>query len=425
MPLGDFVNPDIIMGYKSPDFSALDPSKIAANALAYRRAQTEQQTNALALQQKQQEMQQEEGLRNYLAKKPDLTSPDVQQQLVSQFGQAGINAVSAHQQLLNQQRQGQIYQQQYDENKHKEVQRAIQDIEKYSDKASAWQGIEKSFEEGKLDQQSYDYLQNLMHSNPSWTTIKGQILTNLGTAEQQLAAAKPNWEKRSNNAEEWLVDTNPTSSTYGQEQKGSRVTLGLTPYEKEQQRQFNITEARLAKAAEDKTAAADITTSPATAKIFLSNIGYDVNTGTDNISGLILGSTSGGLEEAGAGAYEWLTGESTKGMAKISQLQQAAAKVTLDLMPGGKLSAGISNEDRRMIQQLNGDIGNPKLSDTRRLAAWRQLVDFMKTKAGYTSAPTPGGAGMGAGAQTYSMSSNPAVEALVKQYATPTNTGKK
>lgn len=55
MPLDSFVNPEIIMGYRSPDLSGLDPSRMMANVLAYKQAKTQQQANALALQQKQQE----------------------------------------------------------------------------------------------------------------------------------------------------------------------------------------------------------------------------------------------------------------------------------------------------------------------------------------------------------------------------------
>lgn len=54
MPVDTFVNPEIIMGYKSPDLSGLDPSRMMANVLAYKQAQTQQQANALALQEAKQ-----------------------------------------------------------------------------------------------------------------------------------------------------------------------------------------------------------------------------------------------------------------------------------------------------------------------------------------------------------------------------------
>lgn len=49
MPVGNFVSPEIIMGYKSPDFSALNPSQMMNNVLAYKQAKATQQANELAL----------------------------------------------------------------------------------------------------------------------------------------------------------------------------------------------------------------------------------------------------------------------------------------------------------------------------------------------------------------------------------------
>lgn len=64
MPLDNFVNTDIIMGYKSPDFSGLDPARIASNVLSIRNARLQQQTNELALAKAKQEAADQQILQN-------------------------------------------------------------------------------------------------------------------------------------------------------------------------------------------------------------------------------------------------------------------------------------------------------------------------------------------------------------------------
>jgi hypothetical protein len=64
------------------------------NAMAFRNAQQVNQLNQLKLAQEQQAMQQETGLRNYLAQSPDLSAPETQRQLIGQYGAAGIDVVN-------------------------------------------------------------------------------------------------------------------------------------------------------------------------------------------------------------------------------------------------------------------------------------------------------------------------------------------
>lgn len=64
------------------------------NAMAFRNAQQINQLNQLKLAQEQQAMQQEAGLRNYLAQSPNLSAPETQRQLIGQFGAAGMDVVN-------------------------------------------------------------------------------------------------------------------------------------------------------------------------------------------------------------------------------------------------------------------------------------------------------------------------------------------
>ena len=108
----------------------------------------------------------------------------------------------------------------------------------------------------------------------------------------------------------------------------------------------------------------------------LKTAGYDPATGEDNISKLISESTSGGLQAASAGALGFLFGSSTSGMKAISALAGTANQIALDLV-GGKLGAGISNDDRNFIASALGDVANPYKTAEERLAGWTAAKDRM------------------------------------------------
>jgi len=115
-------------------------------------------------------------------------------------------------------------------------------------------------------------------------------------------------------------------------------------------------------------------------------------TSTPEIDKLISRSTSGGLQRAAAGAYEFVTGQSTKGQEAIGQLETVANKLTLD-MAGGKLGAGFSNEDRQFLLALLGDVGNPNVGANRRVAAFRQFREGLKAiESGKPLSVVPGSA---------------------------------
>ena len=95
-----------------------------------------------------------------------------------------------------------------------------------------------------------------------------------------------------------------------------------------------------------------------------------------NIENLIKGSTAGLLQRGGAALYEGATGRSTTGAISSGKLDMLANKLTLDLS-GGKLGAGISNEDRNFLQKTIGDIANRNTGIDERLGALAQLREML------------------------------------------------
>jgi hypothetical protein len=107
----------------------------------------------------------------------------------------------------------------------------------------------------------------------------------------------------------------------------------------------------------------------------LRSVGYDPETGEDDISKAIAASTSGGAQADIAAVMRYFGGAS-KGMQAINKLKAAASRITLEIL-GGNLGAGISNPDREFITQGLGDIGNEKLTASERLAGWTSAKNRM------------------------------------------------
>ena len=289
----------------------------------------------------------------------------------------------------------------YDENRHKEVNRAISDISKYADKADALAGIERNYEEGKLDDAAYNSVKSMVQNEPVWARSQSKILQSLLSEKEQLEVSKPTTEERTDGQSKWQIYSNPNLPNYGQEVPKSRITLQLTPAQKEEQRQFNVTEKRLSEAAKAKTEA-PASTSREAALSFLKDAGYDATTDTDDVSLMLPESTSGWVQRKGSEIYGGVTGKSTEGQKVLGKLESRASKLVLNLL-GGKLGAGISNPDREFMLKAVGDIGNADLPSDKRLSAWKDLMLRMKAAAGVVPAniaPTvQGGAGAGAGLQ--------------------------
>lgn len=129
-------------------------------------------------------------------------------------------------------------------------------------------------------------------------------------------------------------------------------------------------------------------------KTFQNLTGVNLETGEDPVAKLIRGSTSGAIEAFGAnlmGAIpEQFGGGATPGMENIGKLEALASTLTLEFAPGGRLSTGVSNEDRAKIEQQLGKIEDPNIPAGKRLAAWQEVKAIMARTIGVTmkSAPT-------------------------------------
>jgi hypothetical protein len=132
------------------------------------------------------------------------------------------------------------------------------------------------------------------------------------------------------------------------------------------------------------------------ARAFFDTAGIDPSTGADPVADLIKKSTSGFIERVGAdivGAIpSSLGGGATEGSKAINEIKTIAAKITFDLL-NGKLGAGISNEDRKMVENMLGDIQNPNLPAGDRLAAWNRVKTIQKKYLGLDGATTTAAGG--------------------------------
>ena len=112
------------------------------------------------------------------------------------------------------------------------------------------------------------------------------------------------------------------------------------------------------------------------AELLLQAAGVDIARGIDPVSDLIEGSTSGRVQAFGAGVYGDVTGDATEGMENIAKLQTIVSDMTLQLT-GGSLGNQISNADREFIMQRVGNLGDPTIPASQRLAAWEQVKQRM------------------------------------------------
>jgi len=74
-------------------------------------------------------------------------------------------------------------------------------------------------------------------------------------------------------------------------------------------------------------------------------------------------------------------------MKNIAALEVIGGDLMLALAPGGKLGAGISNEDRKVFERLKGKMEDPSVPADTRLAAWGQLKTKMARLAGVETPP--------------------------------------
>lgn len=173
----------------------------------------------------------------------------------------------------------------------------------------------------------------------------------------------------------------------------------LTPEEKA--REAGLVSAATTRGREETEAAVSREQQAASAKRMLQYFEYDPETGTDRVTNLIRGSTSGALQTAAAGVKGAVMGTSTPGMAKIAELKAIMNDLVIGLN-NRSLGAGISNADVSYMSDAMGRVGDPMTPVNEREAAWKEVTrrlasygltpkDFAEGKAaktGGTEVPT-------------------------------------
>lgn len=147
-------------------------------------------------------------------------------------------------------------------------------------------------------------------------------------------------------------------------------------------------------------------------------------TAASDIEKLIQASTSGKLAADLADRIESITGKSTKGMTNIDALAQIASSITFDIA-NGKYGSGFTDKDREAVETMSGRIADREKGTERRIAAFKQFINYMKaTSEGKelevlppagSAAPKPTGFSVVApGGKTYSFPTQEALDQYKK-----------
>jgi hypothetical protein len=212
-------------------------------------------------------------------------------------------------------------------------------------------------------------------SQAAMTATPGELLTNARAKE---AAAKPVWNEA---GQGWV--TAPTAAN---------PTGGFVP----------VPEVQVSK---DQRGAIKA----------LKTAGYDVETGTDEISKLIEKSTGGVMQQAGS-AVLGSANITTSGREAIGRLKTRANQIGLDIL-GGKLGVGISNDDRKFIVEGLGNVADASIPSGERMAAWDEVKKRM-VSSGMLPAPTKAPADAVAAAPTRLLFAAAAVRRSVRRCPT-------
>ena len=351
--------------YSGPQVT-LDPVK------AYETAQAKQQSNMLAqLYAKHYDPQTggvnynsligeaaQSGLGKYI---PDIMG-DAQKQSQSMAEIAQKRALQQQEETAAEQNKAQT-KGIYDEQRHKEVNRAVADVAKYANKADAMSGIEQKFEEGKIDQQAYNNLMNMVRSEPSWARSQSKILQSLLSEKEQLEVQKEESTRTAPKPTQIdvggsikFIDMNPNSATYKQEIKS--LTKTATPAQVEKtEKAATLTPTQQAKLKASK--AEDI-----------SNYNVTRDTATDlvNLVDSLLGNKAKGMpEHPGLGA---VTGyASLLPLDKIPKSDASAAQNIIDTISGKVNVIG------RNLAQVSGKLGNMAVQEWEKVAASVQKLN--------------------------------------------------
>jgi hypothetical protein len=100
-------------------------------------------------------------------------------------------------------------------------------------------------------------------------------------------------------------------------------------------------------------------------------------TAASDIEKLIQASTSGKLAADLADRLETVTGKSTKGMTNIDALAVIASSITFDIA-NGKYGSGFTDKDREAVETMSGRIADREKDPARRIAAFKQFINYMK-----------------------------------------------
>ena len=140
------------------------------------------------------------------------------------------------------------------------------------------------------------------------------------------------------------------------------------------------------------------------ARKILAQIKFD-DKGDDDVSKMIRESTSGVVQNWNSGLWGGATGSATSGKVAIQKLAAFANQMTMDLM-GGKLGSGISNADRDFVVGQLADVANPNVPANAREAAWKSVVERLKSRATLNQSAPAAPNVMGSG-----------IDALINKYA--------
>ena len=229
------IDPRIAMGYQAPQIES--PLNQYAK---FQQIQSSQQANALAkmqMQEYQRGLQEQEGLRNYLAGVSDINAPDVGAGAL-RFGQAGAGfaktiAERAKEQAALKKTQAETESSQFDLGR-KRLAAGYQAVSSAKSGADVMAALDEGVKLGYFSQDQANAQKAEvagLQTMPEFQKWQAGKLQQFVSAEKQLemSAPKPQEVKRADGSIIFL-DANPKSQTFGKEVMPSQAT-GMTPAE--------------------------------------------------------------------------------------------------------------------------------------------------------------------------------------------------
>jgi len=258
------------------------------------------------------------------------------------------------------------------EQKIKKMNKAITDIINLNTPQEAIAGVERHLANGDIDQVKADQLKQSIAREPDFRKWQKNTAMNI-------LDVKDRFEVDHKNRIAATGEKNATTSA-------GQLVLARDKYNFETNPEAQANMAKVKKggelaATEEVSRVKDIQG----ARKVLETIGFNPISGEDKVRNLIKKST-GSYGGASVDFLGRIIGESTEGADAIGQLKTFETKVATDLL-GGKLGAGISNDDRKFIMAGLGEISDNTLPRDTRELAWSQVVDRMR-KVGLMDLPS-------------------------------------